>query len=103
VQDGDRRDDLSTAALGQEWVRRAAAVVVIAAVAKRTTRKYRERGIRYVHIEVGHAAQNICLQAAAMDLGTVMVGAFKDDEVKRVLDLPSDESPLAIVSIGRPK
>ncbi|MEM3389547.1 MAG: SagB/ThcOx family dehydrogenase, partial [Thermoproteota archaeon] len=66
VLDGDKRVSLAEAALGQAWVRNAAVDIVIASVYERTTRKYGERGIRYVHLEAGHAAQNICLQAVAL-------------------------------------
>jgi len=54
-----------------------------------------------VHLEAGHAAQNLCLQATAMDLGIVTVGAFTDDQVKEVLNLPENEQPLYIIPIGR--
>ncbi len=75
--------------------------MVIAAVYERTTGKYGERGVRYVHIEAGHAAQNLCLQATALDLGIVTVGAFNDDQVKEALGLPEDEQPLYIIPVGR--
>ncbi len=101
VLDGDMRADLSEAALGQASVREAAIDIVITAVYERTTVKYGDRGIRYVHLEAGHAAQNLCLQATAMDLGIVTVGAFSDDQVKAVLDLPENEQPLYIIPIGR--
>ena len=101
VLEGDKRTDLATAALGQSSVSDAAIDIVVVAVYERTTVKYGERGIRYVHIEVGHAAQNMCLQATAMDLGIVTVGAFDDQQVKEVLDLPEDEQPLYILPIGR--
>jgi nitroreductase len=55
-----------------------------------------------VHIEAGHAVQNICLQAVALGLGATVVGAFNDDEVKKVLGEPDDEQPLVIVPVGRP-
>lgn len=101
VMDGDKRRELAAAALGQRYVRDGAAVIVIAAVYERTTQKYGQRGIRYVYIEVGHAAQNIYLQAVALNAGTVFVGAFHDDEVKRVLSLPDDEHPLSIMPVGK--
>jgi SagB-type dehydrogenase family enzyme len=82
-------------------VQEAAAVVVFAAVYERTTRKYGKRGIRYVHIEVGHAAENLFLQAGALDLATVVVGAFDDDEIARVLQLPVDVEPLMLMPVGR--
>ncbi len=98
---GDRRGDLCNAALGQSSVRRAAAVIVLAGVYERTTSKYGERGIRYVHMESGHAAQNVCLQALSLGLGTVVIGAFRDDEVKRLLRMANAESPLYIIPTGR--
>ena len=97
---GDRRSQLATAALDQSWVRRAPAVLVIASVYERTTRKYGQRGRRYAHMEAGHAAQNIYLQAIARGLGTVMVGAFDDSEVQRALRLPADHEPLGLMPVG---
>ena len=75
--------------------------VVITAVYERTTVKYGERGTRYVLLEAGHAAQNLCLQATAMDLGLVTVGAFYDEQVEEVLNLPEEEQPLYIIPIGK--
>ncbi len=101
VQAEDKRPELSRAALGQACVEEAAVDIVITAVYKRTTTKYGDRGVRYVHIETGHAAQNLCLQATALDLGVVTVGAFQDDQVKEILGLPDDEQPLYIIPVGR--
>ena len=101
IFEGDRRKALAEAAIGQSWVRRAPAVLVIAAVYDRSKRKYGRRGIRYSHIEVGHSAQNVYLQAETLGLGTVIVGAFHDDEVQTVLGLPGDHKPLALMPVGR--
>ena len=101
LMDGDKRRELASAALGQSSVATGAVDVVITAVYKRTTVKYGERGIRYIHIEVGHAAQNLVLQATAMKLGAVTVGAFSDEGVADVLNLPADETPLYIIPVGR--
>lgn len=98
---GDLRRPLASAALGQSAVRRAPAMLVIASVYKRTTGKYGQRGRRYAHIEVGHVAQNVYLQAAARRLGTVLVGAFNDEEVQDVLGLPPDHEPLGLMPVGR--
>lgn len=100
-QDGDRRAALSTAAWDQSWVGDAACILVIVANIDRTTVKYGERAERYVHMEVGHAAENVYLQAAALGLGTTMVGAFRDAEVKRLMEMGAAESPLALLPIGR--
>lgn len=101
--DGDQRAALASAAFGQDWVNEGAAVIVVAAAYGRTTRKYGQRGIRYVHMEAGHAAQNIHLQAVALNLGTVVVGAFDDDKVKKIIRLPDDEQPLCMLPVGRIK
>jgi SagB-type dehydrogenase family enzyme len=100
---GDARATLYDAALKQAAVRQAPAVIVIAAVYARTTEKYGdERSPRYVHLEAGHAAQNILLQAVALELGAVPIGAFYDDQVKKTLALPEDQQPLYLIPGGHP-
>ena len=85
VIDGDAREKLANAALSQNFVKEAFADIIITAVYERTIWRYGDRGIRYVHIEAGHAAQNICLEVVALGLATVPVGAFHDDHVKSIL------------------
>jgi SagB-type dehydrogenase family enzyme len=101
VLDGDKREELAQAALGQEHIRNAAINIMFVAVFERTTVKYGERGFRYVYMEVGHAAQNVYLQATALNLATVTVGAFYDEQVKEVLNLPENEQPLCIMPVGK--
>lgn len=98
---GNVRDELTIAALGQTWVRESAIAIVLSAVYERTTNKYGERGIRYVHMEAGHAAQNVCLQAVSLNLGTVVVAAFKDKEVRKILNMSAEEQPLYIIPVGK--
>lgn len=98
---GDFRQPLAAAAVDQKWISQAAMVVVIAAVFERTIARYGTRGERYVHIEVGHAAQNLLLQATALGLGATPVGAFNDAEVSRLLHMPVGEKPLYIIPVGR--
>lgn len=101
IADGRKGSQLQAAALGQAAVGDAPAVLVLTAVYARTMGKYGERGIRYVHMEAGHAAQNIYLQAEALGLGTVTIGAFHDDQVKDVLGLPDNEEPLYLMPVGK--
>ena len=103
VAAGDLRGRLATAALGQKCVANAPLDVVIAAVYERTMVKYGRRGIRYVHMEAGHAAENIVLQAVALGLGAVTVGAFDDSSVKEVIGLPQQQEPLYIIPVGYPE
>lgn len=101
VAAGDRRDALAEAALGQSWIATAAAILVLCAVYDRTTAKYGDRGRRYVHIEAGHIAENVALQAVALGLGLTTVGAFNDAQVKSVASVDGGEDPLYLLPIGR--
>lgn len=102
IKAGDIRDDLMLACLHQSFVRQVPLSVVIAVVYERIMWKYGDRGIRYAHIEAGHVAQNIHLEAVALGLGSVPVGAFRDERVQRVLSLPQDHQPVYILPIGHP-
>ena len=99
---GDVRPVLSRAALGAESIYEAPASIVISAEYERTLMRYGDRGERYVHMEVGHAGQNIYLQAAALGLATVAVGAFDDEQVREVLRLDRHLQPLYIMPVGKP-
>lgn len=99
----DLRGPLAQAALGQECVRDAPVDLVITGVVARTAVRYGPRAERYVLLEAGHAAQNIHLQAVALGLGSVPVGAFDDEAVAEVLGLPDGERPLYIIPVGRPR
>ncbi len=101
VEKGDARTALSRAALGQSSIKNAAAIFVVCAVYERTTSKYGDRGIRYVHMEAGHAAQNVSLQAVSLGIGTVVIGAFYDDQVRAVLRLSEQEHPLSLMPVGK--
>jgi SagB-type dehydrogenase family enzyme len=103
VSDHDFIDDLAVAALGQQCIRESSAVIVITAVYERIEQKYGSRGERYVKVEAGHAAQNILLQAVSQGIGAVPVGAFHDDDVRKVLSLPSDHEPLYLIPLGHIK
>ena len=101
VLDDDKRSELYDVSLSQSSLRDAAVVLVFSAVYDRITVKYGERGIRYVHIEVGHAAENVFLQTVSLNLSAVVIGAFHDEEVKTVLGLNANEEPLLLMPIGK--
>ncbi len=100
LKEDDLREELSEVALGQAWIAEAPVVLVMAADYARTTAVYGDRGRRYVHIEVGHVAQNVYLQAQALDLATVIVGAFDDQSAQDLLGI--EHSVLAILPVGAP-
>ena len=99
IKPGDYRSDLEKAALDQDWVGDAAVDIVLVAFYERTVKVYGERGYRYVHMEAGHIGQNSYLQATALSLGTVAVGAFDDGRVAEILG--TEGAPLYIFPVGR--
>lgn len=103
IKEQDVRRELAEAAAGQSFVGEAAIDIIITAIYERTTGKYGDRGLRYVHFEAGHAAQNICLEATALNLGAVTVGAFLDERVIDIIGALSSESPLYIIPVGKKK
>jgi SagB-type dehydrogenase family enzyme len=106
VKKGDKRAELALACWGQVWVGKAPASIVLCAVPERTSQRYGERAMRYIWMEAGHAAQNILLEAVALELGGVPIGAFSDDAVSKLLDLDKAKEetiPLYVLPIGVPK
>ncbi|MCD6407972.1 SagB/ThcOx family dehydrogenase [bacterium] len=101
VKEGDFRAELSKSAFNQPWIKNAPVVIVISGIFERTTRRYGERGKRYVYMEVGHCGQNLHLQCEALGLGTVMVGAFDDEKVKKILGIK--EEVFYLCPVGRKK
>lgn len=102
--EGDLRKDVCRAAIGQDSILQAPCTIVLAAVFTRISERYgRECAPRYVYMEVGHAAQNVLLQAQALGLGAVPIGAFEDEDLHAVLALPPDHKPLYLIPIGYPR
>ncbi len=99
--DGDKRMELSHAALGQQCIREGPLLIIITGIVERTRIKYGSRAERYVYMEAGHVSQNIYLQAEALDMGTVAVGAFDDKQCMKVLGLPEKERPLYMMPVGK--
>ena len=102
-QEGDLRQQLSIAALDQEFIVQAPVDIVICALYERTAWRYGRRAERYVHMETGHVGENIHLQAVALGLAVVMVGAFSDEDVSRVMGLEAEVKPLYIIPLGKPR
>ncbi len=103
LADEDLREVVFEMGLRQQALREAPAVFVFTAVYARTADRYGERAARYVHMEVGHAAQNLALQAVALGLGSVPIGAMRDEQVRVQLGLPEDHAPLYLVPVGHPR
>ena len=98
----DVRGALATAALGQKMVAQAGCDIIIAGSEKKLAVKYYDRARRYMLLEAGHIAQNIQLQAVCLGLGSVPVGAFDINQVRKICRLPRDLEPLLIIPVGYP-
>lgn len=103
VSSRDVRQALAEASYNQRYVADAPVDIVICAVYERVMSKYNERGVRYTDMEAGHAAQNVFLQAVALGLDSVPVGAFGDVTISKILGLSSDIKPLYILPVGYKK
>ncbi len=96
----DKRPSLVRASLGQSFIKEAPVDIIISANFAITQAKYGARAFRYVCMEIGHVAENIHLQAVSLGLGSVPIGAFWDDVIKKNLDIPDNQDPLYIIPIG---
>ena len=101
IEDKDLKKKLCSACLNQKAIEQAPVVLVVVADIARMINHYHERGHRYCYMEAGHIGQNISLMAVSLGLGCVMIGAFKDAEVKAVLGI--EEDPIYIIPVGRIK
>lgn len=100
VNPRDARDAVARACLSQMWMARAPLHLVITAEYRRITGKYGNRGVRYAMIECGHIGQNIFLQAEALGLKAGIVGAYRDEKLIEIMNLPRTHEPLLIMPIG---
>jgi len=103
IKPGDLDSSLANVGYSQDFFARSPICFILTAVPKRTTKKYGERGYRYIHMEVGHVGQNIQLQGTALGLSVGIAGAFKDQKLSELLDLNEEEIPLYIMPVGYPK
>ncbi|UCC16841.1 MAG: SagB/ThcOx family dehydrogenase [Dehalococcoidales bacterium] len=101
IVDGDIRNELAGAAMGQASVRQGAVSFIITVDYGKMTARFGDKGERFGTLEAGHAAQNLCLQATALNLGLVTAGAIYDDQVADVIDLPENLTPLYVIPVGR--
>jgi len=102
IMKGDLRVNLSSTAYGQGGIANAPAIIIITGVYSRTQNRYGDRGIQFVHMEAGHAGQNLYLQAQALDLGMVLIGGFSNKDAQKILKLPADQEVLYLIPVGHP-
>jgi SagB-type dehydrogenase family enzyme len=100
VKEGDKRKELTEAALGQRFISQAPVDLVITADVAKCAQKYSDRAQRFTDMEAGHIGQNVSLEAVSLGLGTVMTGVFNDEAVRDVIGASDKETPLYIIPVG---
>lgn len=100
---GDKRNLLSRACYYQKMMINAPITIILTARISATTSRYGQRGYQYIFLDAGHCAENICLQATALGLGTVPVGAFSESAVNKLLKLSKEYTTVYILPVGRIK
>lgn len=101
LKSGDIRSQLTRAARGQQSISSAPISIIISGEMERGVAHYGPRAeTLYIPMDTGHAGQNVSLQAQALDLGSVIVGAFNDEAVKTLPGLKG-ETPLCIIPVGK--
>ncbi len=101
IFDEDVRNELSAASHNQNMLKAAPVTIVLSGIYERTSSRYGDRAVRYVHNEIGHASQNIHLQAVSLNLGTVVIGAYIDEQVDAILNIKEGETVLYMMPVGR--
>ena len=99
---GDIRVDLAAACMNQACVGSCAIAILFSAVEARTAEKYGDLAHGFVLLEAGHAAQNVSLQAVALGLGAVAIGAFDDARLKALTVMGDNEEPVYMMVFGKP-
>jgi len=103
LKQGEFRQEITAAALGQGMCQRAAVVFVWSAVFERCKWKYGQRAYRYIYLDAGHIAENLALAAVSLNLGSCEVGALYDNQVNAILGIDgTEESVLCMAAVGIP-
>ncbi|MDX9701842.1 MAG: SagB/ThcOx family dehydrogenase [Candidatus Auribacterota bacterium] len=103
ISRGEHLEELSVICYNQMFIANGSCAIVMTAIPSRTTRVYNERGLRYIYMEAGHVSENIYLQSASLQLATVAIGAFRDQQLKKMLLIDeSEETPVYLNIIGVP-
>jgi nitroreductase len=103
VRESGIKRSLAEAALHQSFIEEAPVVVVVCANENRSLQGYGDRGRDlYCIQDTAAAAQNLLLYAYSVGLGTCWVGAFKEDEARKILKIPDGIRPVAIIPVGHP-
>ncbi|MDD1694165.1 MAG: nitroreductase family protein [Methanoregula sp.] len=101
VTDEDTRVALAEAAFNQPHLEQAPVIFAVCSNYVRSMSRYGERGILYALEDASIACTYMMLAAHARNLQSCWTGAFDDDAVREVLDLPQHIRPIALLAVGK--
>ncbi|MBN1806382.1 MAG: SagB/ThcOx family dehydrogenase [Sedimentisphaerales bacterium] len=99
IRQGDFRQAIKMAALGQEMCASASAVFVWTAIFERCKWKYGQRAYRYIYLDAGHIAENLALAAVSLNLGSCEIGALYDDNVNTIVGIDGTEESVVCMAV----
>jgi len=103
VKDGEVKKKLAKAALNQTFIAEVPVLIVVCMDKEKIKLRYGERGeTMYAFQDTANATMLLMLSAEALGLGTCWIGAFDEELVDRILDLPTQVRPVAIIPVGYP-
>ena len=103
VNENEKKEEIATACLEQEWIGTADTIIVVCNQPEKNKSFYYEKGEKIYSIQDGATAvENMLLMAQKEKLGACWVGAYDDEELKRVLDIPAEVQISAVIPIGYP-
>lgn len=102
IFEGDFSREITHACLSQDFILSSAFTLILTAIPSRTIGRYRERGVRYILMDLGCIIQNIYLSLTALKMGGCVIGAFSDSAMNKIMNLnPEKELVLALFSAGK--
>lgn len=102
VRDPEQKKLVSEAAMKQTFIAGAPVVIIVCANYPRSMRVYGEKGKLYAEMDATAAIENILIASCAMGLGATWVGAFEEDKLQEILEIPEFSKPIAIIPMGYP-
>ena len=100
VKDKNKREKISEIAAEQVWMADAPIHIIICNKTKEVTKEYPDKGKLYSTQNCAIIATHILLKAQDLGLCTAFVGAFDEYELQKLLEIPEDIIPEAIITVG---
>jgi len=102
ITDQKKKEAIAKACYKQMFIQQAPLVFVVFSLPSKSKTRYGKRGELYSIIDASIAATYILLSSHSLGLGVVYIGAFEDDKIRNVINVPLHEQPIAVIPVGYP-